>query len=92
MKTDVYNIANSIRMNNSIKGLTATADYSVRKLQEMVESNIKVFFRVNTNSHSGERTLSLRVLPDDFRRVLDSVVKTHGNEDMKLYDFEQYLI
>ena len=92
LKDDVYILANSVLMNNTIKGLTTNASYSVNKLIEKVDENIKTFFRIQTNSHSGERTLRLRILPDDFRNILDSVVKTNGNEEMKVSEFEKYLI
>lgn len=92
LKDDVYVLANTVLMNNTIKGLTTKADYSVNKLIEKVDENIKTFFRIQTNPHSGTRTLRLRILPDDFRNILDSVVKTNGNEEMKVSEFEKYLI
>lgn len=91
-KNTTYSIAISEMMNNKVRGLSVTSNYNDSRLKKRVEENLKTFFMVKTNPHTKDREISLRILPSDFKKVMEGVVKTHGNKDMKFNEFELHIM
>jgi len=92
LKMSVYKLATMVLMNNDVKGISTISDYNRSRLENRVEENLKTFFIIKTNPHTKERDVRLRILPSDYRHIMDNIVKTYGNDNMKFYEFEKYLI